>query len=45
MNVTGFLDALAGRHLLILIGEPRFRPALHTILVLVLLRLIWSGLV
>ncbi len=44
MNVTEFLDALAGRHLLILIGEPLFRPALNTILILSLLRLIWTGL-
>jgi hypothetical protein len=44
MIVTGFLDALAERHLLIWIDETMFRPALNTIPILVSLRLIWSGL-
>ncbi len=43
MIVAGFLGTMAGRHVLLRISDVGFKRALDVVLVLISLRLIWSG--
>jgi uncharacterized membrane protein YfcA len=43
MIASGLLGTIAGKHVLVRIGEKYFKPVLSSILIVLAMRLLWSG--